>query len=196
MEAERLVTQSSPDHFLEPDEGATAKEENVSRVNREELLVRVLATTLRRHVRNSAFEDLQQGLLHAFTRNIARDRRVLILTTNLIDLVDVDDALLCALDIAVRSLQKFENDILDVFTDVARFSQRRRIDDRKRHREHTRERLRQQRLTGSGRTDQKNVGLLDLDIRTTASKLDALVVLIDSNGETLLRLFLADHIFI
>src|SRR5215212_74677 len=97
MEAERLVTQSSPDHFLEPDERAAAKEKNVSRVDREELLVRVLATTLRRHVRNSAFEDLQQGLLHAFTRDIARDRRVLILTTNLVYLVDVDYALLFAL---------------------------------------------------------------------------------------------------
>src|SRR5689334_7351384 len=196
MEAERLVTQTSLDHFLKSDESATANEENVSRVDREELLVRMLATTLRRNVRNSAFENLQQRLLHAFTRNVTCDRRVLILTTNLVYFIDVDDALLCAFDVAVRSLQEFENDVLDVFTNVARFSQRRRIDDRKRHSEHARECLREQRLAGAGGTDQKNVGLLDLNIRTTTTELDALVVLIDGDSETLLRLFLANDVFV
>src|SRR5215218_8642739 len=102
MEAERLVTQATLDHFLQSDESATANEEDVSRVNREELLVRVLATALRRNVRHSAFENLQQRLLHAFTRHVARDRRVLVLATNLIDLVDINDALLRSFNVAVR----------------------------------------------------------------------------------------------
>src|SRR3569832_323614 len=75
MEAERLVAQSSLDHFLESDESATTNEENVSRVDREELLVRVLATTLRRNVRNRAFENFQKRLLHAFTGDVTSDRR-------------------------------------------------------------------------------------------------------------------------
>src|SRR6185436_9736009 len=117
-----LVAQPSLDHFLESDKGATADEKNIRRVDREELLVRMLATTLRRHVRNRPFENLQERLLHAFTRHVACDRRVLILTTNLIDLVDVDDPLLRTFDVTIRSLQEFENDVLDVFTNVARFS--------------------------------------------------------------------------
>ena len=142
------------------------------------------------------FEDLQERLLHAFTGDVARDRRVLILATNLVDLVDIDDALLRAFDVAVRGLQQFENDVLDVFTDVARFSQRRRIDDRERNAQHARERLREQRLAGSGRTDQQDVCFLNLDVGATATKLDAFVVLIDGDGQALLRFFLADHVFV
>src|SRR5690242_18883209 len=156
MEAERLVTQPSLDHFLESDERATADEQNVCRIDREELLVRVLATTLRRNVRNRAFENLQERLLHTFTRHVTRDRRVLVFTTNLVNLVNVDDALLRALDVSIRSLQEFENAVLDVFTNVARFSQRRRISDSEWYREHARECCCVQRLACARRTDPKN----------------------------------------
>src|SRR4029079_6217978 len=175
---------------------ATTNEKYIGRIDREEFLVRVLASTLRRNIRDSPFKDLQQRLLHTFTRHVACDRRVLILTTDLVNLVDVDDALLRALDVAVRSLQEFENDVLYVFTNVARFSQRRRIDDRERHSEHTRECWREQRLAGTGRTDQQNVCFLDLDVRTTTTKLDAFVVLIDGDGETVLCLFLTHDVFV
>src|ERR1044072_4719555 len=196
MEAERLVAESPLDHFLESDKSSTTDEKNISRVDREELLVRVLATTLRRNIRDSPFEDLQERLLHAFARHVARDRRVLILTTNLANLVDIDDALLRALNVAVRSLQEFENDVLDVFANVARFSQRRCIYDRERNSEHARECLREQRLAGAGRPDQQNVCFLDIDVRAATTKLDAFVVLIDGDRETLLCLFLTDDVFV
>src|ERR1700741_3782771 len=112
MEPERLVPQAPLDHFFETDERATTDEENVGGVDREEFLVRMFAATLRWNIRNRAFKDLQQRLLHAFTRDVARDRRVLILATNLVDFVDVDDPLLCAFDVAVGGLQEFENDVL------------------------------------------------------------------------------------
>ena len=48
--------------------------------------------------------SLEQCLLDALTRDIAGDRRVLRLATDLVDLVDVDDALLSALDVAVSGL--------------------------------------------------------------------------------------------
>ena len=78
--------------FVEADERAAADEEDVGRVDLEELLVRVLAAALRRDVGDRAFEDLQQRLLHAFTRDVAGDRRVLVLAADLVDFVDVDDA--------------------------------------------------------------------------------------------------------
>src|SRR5437773_7671426 len=114
MEAERLVAQPALDNFFQSDKGAAANEKNVCRVDREELLMRMFATALRRHVGDSTFEDFQQRLLHAFTRYVAGNRRVLVLAANLVDLVDVDDALLGALNVAVGRLQKFENDVLDV----------------------------------------------------------------------------------
>ena len=68
-------------------------EQHVRGVDLDELLVRVLAAALRRHVRDRALEDLQQGLLDALAGDVPGDRRVLALAGDLVDLVDVDDAL-------------------------------------------------------------------------------------------------------
>src|SRR5690349_17368714 len=122
MESKRLVSQSSLDHFFESDESTTADEENVGRINREEFLMRMFATALWWNVCDRAFENLQERLLHSFAGHVACDRRVLILTTNLVDLVNIDDALLRAFDVAVRSLKQFQNDVLDVFTNITCFS--------------------------------------------------------------------------
>src|SRR5262249_23696881 len=52
------------DDLLEPIESAAADEEDVGRVDLNEVLVRMLASALRRDVGNGALEDLQQRLLH------------------------------------------------------------------------------------------------------------------------------------
>ena len=63
---------------------------------------------------------------------------------NLVDLVDVDDAALRALDVVVGRLQQFEDDVLDVLADIASFRERRRIGNGERNVENARQRLRQQ----------------------------------------------------
>src|SRR6516225_9956967 len=75
----------------------------------------------------------------------------------LIDLVDIDDAALGALDVVVGGLQQLEDDVLDVLADIAGFGQRGRISHGEGHIEDARERLRQQRLAGAGRADQQDV---------------------------------------
>ena len=64
------------DDLLEAVERAAADEQDVGRVDLQELLVRMLAAALRRHRGDRAFDQLQQRLLHAFARHVARDRRV------------------------------------------------------------------------------------------------------------------------
>ncbi len=119
-----------------------------------------------------------------------------VLATDLVDLVDVDNALLRAFDVAVGRLQEFENDVLDVFSDITGFSQRRRIHYGKRNAQHARERLRQKRLAGAGRADQHDVGFLNLDVGATPGQLDAFVMLIDRDRKLFLCLLLADDVFI
>ena len=169
------------------------------RVDLEELLVRVLAAALRRHVGDRAFEDLQQRLLDAFARDVAGDRGVLVLAADLVDLVDVDDALLALLDVAAGGLQQLEDDVLDVLADVAGLGQRRRVDDREGDREQLGERLREQRLAGAGRADQQDVRLGQLDVVAAARLLldfDPLVVVVDGDGELLLGPLLADDVLV
>src|SRR5690606_23712944 len=75
-EANVVAGEAALDDLVEAFEGATADEEDVLRVNLQEVLVRMLAAALRGHVRNAAFDDLEQRLLDAFAGDIARDRRV------------------------------------------------------------------------------------------------------------------------
>ena len=91
-EADRFLADAPLDDPVEVGERAAADEQDVLRVDREELLVRVLAPALRRHRRDRALEDLEQRLLHALARHVTRDRRVVRLARDLVDLVDVDDA--------------------------------------------------------------------------------------------------------
>ena len=134
--SERLL-----DDLLQPGERAAADEQDVARVDLQELLLRMLAAALRRHDGHRAFDQLQQRLLHAFARHVAGDRRVVRLAGDLVDLVDVDDAALRLLDIVVALLQQLLDDVLDILAHVAGFGQRGGIGDRERHVEQARQRL-------------------------------------------------------
>src|SRR5690606_32962584 len=82
------------DDLVQAGEGAADDEQDVAGVDLQELLLRVLAATLRRHRGDCALDQLQQRLLHALARDVAGDGRVLGPARDLVDLVDVDDALL------------------------------------------------------------------------------------------------------
>src|SRR5690606_30754112 len=118
-EADAAAADAVLDDALEPGERTAADEQDVRRVDLDELLVGVLAPPLRRHRGDGALEDLQQRLLHALAGDVARDRRVLALAGDLVDLVDVDDAGLGLLDVVVGRLDELEQDVLDVLADVA-----------------------------------------------------------------------------
>src|SRR6266404_3147493 len=158
--------------------------------------MRMLAPALRRHISDRAFQDLQKRLLHAFARHVAGNRRVLILAANLVDLIDVDDALLRAFDVAIRSLQEFQDNVLDVFADITRFGQGSCIDDGKGNAEHARQRLCQQSLARARGPDEHNVRFLNLNVSAAASQLDSLVVLIDGDRQLLLCFFLPNNVLV
>src|SRR6516225_1208904 len=142
-------------------------------------LLRVLAPALRRHRRDRAFHDLEQGLLHALARDVAGDRGVVGLAADLVDLVYIDDAALGALDVIVGGLQQLEDDVLDVLADITGFGERGGISHGEGHVEDARERLRQQRLARTGRADQQDVRLRELDVVVLGLVVETLVVIMD-----------------
>src|SRR6185312_1959409 len=140
--------------------------------------------------------DLEQGLLHAFARDVARRRRRAALARDLVDLVDADDAARGLLDVAAgRSEQRLDH-ALDVFADVAGFGQRGRVRDRERDIELLGERLGEQRLARAGRPDEQDVALLQLDVGLLAAEADALVVVVDGDGQGALGVLLTDDVAI
>src|SRR5277367_2107037 len=188
------------DDLLQPSECARHDEQHVGRIDLNELLVRVLAAALRRHRRLGSLQNLQQRLLHAFSGDIASDRWVLALAGDLVDLVDVDDARLGALDVVVGGLDQFEQNVFDVLTDVAGLGQRGGVRDRERDVEHLGEGLGQVGLAAASGAQHQDVGLGQLDgfarpgIAALLTGLDPLVMVVDSDGECPLGGVLADDV--
>src|SRR5262245_21795952 len=196
-EADAVVADAAPDDLVDAGERAAADEQDVRGVDLDELLVRMLASALRRHRRRCSLEDLQQRLLDALARNVARDRRVLGLARDRVDLVDVDDAGLGLLDVVVGGLDELQQDVLDVLADVARFGQRGGVGDGERDLQQTGERLGQQRLPAPGGADEQDVALLELDVGIAVrARLDALVMVVDGDGQDLLGLLLPDDVVV
>ena len=196
-EPDALVAGAALDDPLDAGERTATDEQDVRGVDLDELLVWVLAPALRRHRRGGALQDLEQRLLHAFTGDVARDRRVLGLAGDLVDLVDVDDAGLGLLHVVVGGLDQLQEDVLDVLTDVARLGERGGVGDRERHLQQPGERLREQRLAAAGGTDQEDVRLLQLDVGVAVrAGLHPLVVVVDRDREDLLRLLLTDDVVV
>ena len=197
LEAQRLLADAPANDFLDADKGAAADEEDVGGVDGGKFLVGMLAAALRWNVGYRAFENLEQRLLHAFAGDIAGDRGIFVLAADLVDLVDVDDAGLGAGYIAVGSLQELEDDVFNILADVAGLGERSGIDNREGNVEHLGQGVRQQRLARAGRPDEQNVGFRELNLVVArVVHLDALVVVVDRDGELFLGLVLADDVLV
>src|SRR5829696_3654514 len=195
-EADRGALAAGRDDALQAGKGAAADEQDVRRVDLQELLLRVLAAALRRHRGDRPLHDLEQRLLHALARHVAGDRGVVGLPRDLVDLVDVDDAALGPLDVVVGGLEQLEDDVLDVLADIARLGQRRRVGHRERHVEDAGERLGQERLARARRSDQQDVRLRELDVVVLRRMREALVVVVDRDREHLFGMVLADDVVV
>ena len=124
---------TSLNDFFKTGESTRNDKENVSGVQLNEFLVGVLASPLRGNGGNSTFQNLQQRLLHTLTRNIACNRGVLSLAGNLVDFIDIDNALFSPGNIKISSLEKLQQNVFNVFTDITCFSETGRIGDRERN---------------------------------------------------------------
>src|SRR5712671_4118287 len=99
-------------------------------------------------------------------------------------------------DIVVGRLQQLQDDVLDVLANVAGFGQRRRVRHGEGHVEDPRQRLGQQRLARTGRTDQQDVRLRKLDVVVLGLVIEPLVVIVNGNREHFLGVALADHVVV
>ena len=147
-----LVFEDAPlDYLVHSLKRAAAYEQHIVGFDLQEVLVRMLAPALGRHVRRAALYDFQQRLLHALARHIARNGGVGgALAGYLVYFVYVDDALLGALHIVVRRLYEAQQDVFHILAHIARLSERGGVGYGKRHVQDARERLGDVRLAGAG----------------------------------------------
>jgi hypothetical protein len=187
---------------LRPTKAPPTDKEDVGGVDLEELLLGVLAAALGGDVRGGALDDLQERLLDALAGDVAGDGGVLALAGDLVDLVDVDDAALRALDVMVGGLEEADDDVLDVFADVAGLGEVGGVDDAEGDVEEAREGLGQEGLARAGGSDEEDVALEHLDVFVGAAAgeaevaLDALIVVMNGDREDLLGLGLRDDVVV
>src|SRR6202034_2974559 len=96
--------------------------------------------------------------------HIARDADVAGGFADLVDFVDVDDSALGGFKIVVGALQKLEQNVLDVFADIAGFGERGGVADGEGDIQNSRKRFGQESFPAAGGADQKNVALVDFDL--------------------------------
>ena len=70
IEADDFASEPYLDDFIQSGKSSSADEKDVSGVKVYKFLVRMLSSTLRRYIRDSAFYDLEESLLYAFTADI------------------------------------------------------------------------------------------------------------------------------
>ena len=87
--------------------------------------------------------------------------------------------------VEIAGLQQPDEDVLDVLTDVAGLGERRGIGDGEGDVENARERLGEQRLADAGGAEEQDVRLVELDISLAVARtaIDALVVVVDRDGQ-------------
>ena len=118
------------------------------------------------------------------------------LPADLVDLVDVDDSPFGPLNVVIRILEQLEDDVLHVLADIPGFGEGGGVHNGERNVQDARHGLRQQGLAGTGRPDEQDIALLDLDVVEVHIGFDPLVMVMDGDGKNPLRHLLADHEFI
>ena len=174
--------------------GTAADKQNICSINLDEFLMRMLSSTLRRHVGYRTLHDFQKRLLYALTGNIPGDRGVLTLTGNFVDLIDINDAVLRALHIKIRRLQQSQQDIFHIIAYIASLCQGCGVGNSEGNLQNSGQRLCKQRLAGAGGAQHQDVALLQLHI-VPAAEINALIVVV-YHGQRHLRGLLPDDIFI
>ena len=125
VKAQRLRFGAALNDAFKAVERTAADEEDVRGIDVDDLLLRVLSAALWRDAGNGTLQNFEQCLLHALAADVTRDGRVFGLSGNLIDLIDIDDAVLGTLNVVICCLNETQQDVFDVFADIAGFRQSR-----------------------------------------------------------------------
>ena len=157
----------------------------------------MLAPALRRNVRDGALDYLEQRLLDALAGDVARYRGGLGFARDFVYFVYVYNSALRGLNVEIGGLEQAEQNVLDVFADVARLRKRSRVCHGERDVQHLRQRLREQRLPAARRADEQDVVLWKLHIVVVRGRVQQpLVVVVDRDGKDLLRLRLSYDVLV
>ena len=177
-------------------EGTTTDEEDISRIHRDILLIRMLTSTLRRHVYIGTLQQLEQSLLHTLTTHVTGDGGIVALASYLVDFIYKDDTTLGCSHIIVGHLQQTREDTLHVLAHIASLSKYSGIDNGKRHIEQLGDSTCQQSLSCTRRAHHDDITLLNLHTVLVSGLLQTFIVIVNSHRKETLGLVLTNNILV
>ena len=199
VKANSLFTNAVSNNLIQANKSAATDEQDIGGINVNKLLLRMLTASCWRNTSNRTLKNLQECLLNTFTRDVTSNREVLGLTSNLINLIDVDNAYLSTLNIAVSSSDELKQDILDIFTNVTSLSKGCCVSNSKRNLKKTSKRLSKQRFTSTSWAQEQDVGLSNLNVflallRLIVARKNTAIVVIHRNRHSTLCVFLTHYV--
>ena len=157
--------------------------------------MRMLSSTLRRNTCNSAFQNFQKCLLYTLSGNITSDGNILGFTCDLVDLIYINNSVLCSVNIIISSLNDFQKNILNIFTYISCLCQGSGVCNGKRYIQKSCQCLGKKCLTGTSWSKHKDIALLKLYIQIPGSS-NTFVMIVYSNRKCFLGLILSDYIVV
>ena len=179
--------------------GTAADEQDILRIHVDELLLRMLASPLGRHIHDAALQEFEHGLLHALAGNVARNGRVVALAGNFVYLVNEHNAPLRLHLVKIGLLQKAREDAFHILAHITGFRKHRGVHDGKRDVQHLGDGAGQQRFTRTGGAHQQDVALFQFHAvigLLNQVVLHAFVVVVHGHRQYLFGAVLPNHILI
>ena len=193
-----VLLQALLDDLVDADEGTADDEEDVRRVHLDGRRLGVLALAARGELDHGALQHLQQGLLHALVARVGRDGVVRAgLAGNLVELVEVDDAVFGLLDVLVGRVVEVAHGHLYIRADEAGLGEAGGVRHGEGDVEQFREVREQGRLAAAGGAEHDDVRFLDLrTILILIAVLHAFVVVVHGHGEHFFCAVLVDDVLV
>ena len=171
VKPDTLLTDTIRNNLIETNKGSTTDKEDVGGVNVDKFLLRMLAAACWRHARFSSLQNLQERLLNSLTGNISGNGEVFCLTSNFVNLVDVNNANLRALNVSVSRRDEFQKNVFNILANITGFRKRSGVSNGKRNFQKAGKCLSKQGLAGTGRSKQQNVRFCNLNVLIALSRL-------------------------
>ena len=159
----------------------TTDKEDISCIDMDIILIRVLSSSLWRNVDHCSFQKFQQALLYTLTTYITGNRRIIALTCNLIYLINKDNTPFSGSYIIIGYLEQSAQDALYILTHVTSFCKYCGIYDGKRNIQQLGYGSGKQRLTCTCASYHNNITLFDFHTIISLLLLQTLIMVINGN---------------
>ena len=155
----------------------------------------MLSSSLRRNAGNSSLKDLKKSLLYTLSGYITGNGCVFSFSGDLVNLININDSVLCPLNVIVSCLDDLQKDIFHILSYISGFCQGGGISDCKRNVQKAGQSLSQKSFSGTCWAKHQNIAFLKLHIQISCCG-NSFIMIINCHRQSFFCILLSDYIII